>query len=134
MWTCPACQRQFKTANQSHSCVSTTIDDLFVDRPDHLVLAFDTLMTLVLHWEPVSFGASANTIVFTNSKAFLIVRPMTKVLDIKFYYDEPLSSEKLHKVSAFYGKYAHHIRIADEAEITDEVIELIRKGFEFGLK
>ena len=58
MWTCPACQRQFKTANQSHSCVSTTIDDLFVDRPDHLVLAFDTLMTLVLHWEPVSFGAS----------------------------------------------------------------------------
>ena len=134
MWTCPACQRQFKTANQSHSCVSTTIDDLFIDRPDNLVLAFDTLMTLVLQWEPVSFGASANTIVFTNRKAFLIVRPMTKVLDIKFYYDEPLSSEKIHKVTEYNGKYAHHIRVTDEAEITDEVIELIRSGFEFGLQ
>ncbi len=134
MWTCPSCKRQFKTTNQSHSCVDTTIDDLFLNKPDHLVLAFDTLMTHVLTWDPVSLGASKNTVVFTNKKAFLIVKPMTKVLDIKFYYNEPLNSDRLHKVSEFYGKYAHHIRVSDEVEITDEVLHLIRKGFEFGLQ
>ncbi len=84
MWTCPRCERQFKTRNQSHSCVTKSLDELFAKCPDHLLLAFDRLLSAVMEWEPISVGASQNTVVFTNKKAWLIVRPMRKELDVKF--------------------------------------------------
>jgi len=134
MWECPKCERQFKTINQSHSCSQKTLDDLFDKRPDNLILAFDKLLVTVMAWEPNSVGAAVNAIVFTNKKAWLIVKPMRKELDIKFYHDEVLQSGHLKKVSKpFKGKYAHHIRISEPYEINDEVVKLLRIGFDFAL-
>ena len=90
MWQCPRCERLFKTSNQSHSCVQQDMGLLFEGKSDQLVIAFDALMTAVLNWEPNHVGASKNAIVFTNKKAWLIVRPMTKELDVKFYYNETI--------------------------------------------
>ncbi len=134
MWTCPSCERLFKTQNQSHSCVEQDLGILFENRSDNLVIAFDSLMTSVLNWEPNSIGASKNTIVFTNKKAWLIVRPMTKELDVKFYYDESLDGDVFKKITFYGGKYAHHIRIKDELEITSEVLDFLKIGFDFAMR
>jgi hypothetical protein len=88
----------------------------------------------VIRWEPTTVGAAKNALVFTSHKAWLIVRPMTKVLDIKFYYDEPIDSALLFKVQEFGGKYAHQIRINNETELTKDVFELLRLGFNQSLK
>jgi len=134
MWTCPKCERVFKTANQSHSCVPQDLGILFLDKPDHLVLAFDGIMSAVLQWEPNAMGASKNAIVFTNKKAWLIVRPMSKELDLKIYYDEIIPSPLVKKTTEYRGKHAHHIRIKEEIEITPQLLALLRKGFEFALR
>ena len=134
MWTCKTCKRKFKTKNQSHSCVVKDIGELFIDRPDSLVLAFDKLMNAVLEWQPNSYGASINAIVFTNKKAWLIVKPMKSELDIKFYNDVQLDSSLLHKITNYSNKYAHHIRIKDEDEVTPKLIDLLKIGFDFALK
>lgn len=134
MWTCRTCKRKFKTTNQSHSCVVKDIGEFFIDCPDSLVLAFDKLMNGVLEWQPNSYGASANAIVFTNKKAWLIVKPMKSELDVKFYSDEQLDSHLLSKVTNYNNKYAHHVRIKDESEVTPKLFELLKKGFEFALK
>jgi hypothetical protein len=97
-------------------------------------MAFDSLMTSVLTWEPNSVGASKNAIIFTNKKAWLIIRPMTKELDVKFYYDESLDGDIFKKITFFGGKYAHHIRIKEEEEITAEVLYFLKKGFDFALR
>ena len=128
MWTCPRCKRRFKSTNQSHTCVKKTVDKLFVDRPDHLVLAYDRVMNEVMHWKPNSVGASRHSVVFANHKAWLIVKPMTQELDLKFYYHEALDSEVFKKVAPFGKKYAHHIRIREEYEVTPEVLALLREG------
>ena len=86
-------------------------------------------MNCVLEWQPNSYGASKNAIVFTNKKAWLIVKPLKKELDIKFYYSEQLDSDLLNKVTFFYGKYAHHIRIKEAVEVTPKLLELLKKGF-----
>ncbi len=134
MWTCPNCERQFKTTNQSHTCGNVSIDDLFEGRPDDLVLAFDRLLALVVDWEPISIGTAKHTIVLTNRKAWLIVKPMRKELDIKFYYQEALESDLLHRVVSTYQKYAHHIRIRTAEEITEEMLGLLRKGYDYALQ
>jgi len=134
MWKCSTCQRLFKTQNQSHSCVQQDLGIFFENKPDHLVIAFDSLMTSVLSWEPNSVGASKNAIIFTNKKAWLIVRPMKKELDVKFYFDESLDGDVFKKITFWGGKYAHHIRIKDEVEITSEVLDFLKIGFDFALK
>lgn len=134
MWTCPNCERKFKTRNQSHTCGEKTLDDLFENKSDELILAFDKILVEVIDWEPCSVGAAKNTAVFTSKKAWLILRPMTKELDLKFYFDKPLESDALKKVTFTFGKYAHHIRVKSEEEITEEVFRLLKIGYEFSLR
>jgi hypothetical protein len=107
--------------------------ELFMDRPDALVLAFDDLLSAVARWEPNSVGTATRSIVFTSHKAWLIVKPMKAELDLKFYHQTPLESSALKKVTAYANKYAHHIRIKDSQQLDGEVLRLLRLGFEYSL-
>lgn len=131
MWTCPTCNRKFRINNQSHMCVVKDIGELFLDKPDNLVLTFDTLLTAIGNWKPLSYGASVNTIVFTNKKAWLIVRPMSKELDLKIYSNEILESGLIKKTQAFGEIFAYHLRIKEEYEVTSELVALLRKGYDY---
>ena len=132
MWTCPKCERRFNRDNQSHYCTSKSIDDLFDKKPESLLLAFDKVLLAVYEMGEISIGASVNTVIFTNKRAFLIVRPMSKLLDLKFYHNEHLKSGKFHKSGEWGNKFYFHIRAKDEDDIDDEVINLLKKGFEYG--
>jgi hypothetical protein len=132
-WVCPKCKRRFKSANQSHSCTNKDIGELFLGKPDELVLAFDVLLQTTASWAPNSFGAATHSIVFTNSKAWLIIKPMKTVLDIKFYYDEEIPSDRFHKIGNYFGKFAHHIRVSDAEQLDKEFFELIRIGYDYAI-
>ena len=84
MWTCPKCERRFNKDNQSHYCTTKTIDELFEGKSEDLILAFDKVLLAMYEMGEISIGASVNTVIFTNKKAFLIVRPLSKLLDLKF--------------------------------------------------
>jgi len=134
MWTCPNCERSFKTTNQSHSCTKIEIGELFIGKPDDLVLAFDEILIAVADWNPNSIGTATKSIVFTSKKAWLIIKPMKKELDIKFYNDLVIESDRIKKVTEYAGKYAHHIRVEYPDQIDKEIIDLISIGFRFSLK
>ncbi len=134
MWTCPKCECNFKTANQSHSCVNKDIDDFFENKPPELLLAFEKLLIEVVDWEPNTLGPTQHTVVFTNKKAWLIVKPMSKELDVKFYLDEKIDSPRIKKTHEYNGKFAHHIRVKNEEEVDGELFQLIRKGYNYALK
>ena len=133
MWTCPKCDRRFNRDNQSHYCTTKSIDDLFKGKPDDLILAFDQVLLQVYEFGEITVGASVNTVVFTNKKAFLIIRPMSKLIDIKFYSYLEFKSPKIHKSGPWGSKYYYHIRIADESQIDDEVVGLLKKGYDYGM-
>lgn len=128
MWTCPRCDRRFKTTNQSHYCSVTTLDELFDDRSDEQVLAFDRIMTEVLQWEPCTMGVAKKAVVFTSHTAWLVIRPMSKALDVKFYHGEPLEHDAIKKITEYRNKYAHQLRIYHEEELTDDIFNLLRQG------
>lgn len=134
MWTCPKCQRVFRGTNQSHMCVNTTIDDLFAGRPEELILAFDKLLIAVLEWEPNNVGAAKHSLVFTNERAWLILKPMAKQLDLKIYLDRPLPHDRVFRSTLYGKKYAHHFRVKSEEEIDEELLSLLRIGFNFGMR
>ena len=131
MWTCPKCERNFKSVNQSHMCSTNTIDDIFEGVSENLVMAFDQILINVIDWEPCSVGASTKSIVFTKEKAWLIVKPMSKQLDVKFYYSEKIEHPLVKKTTHYHNIVAHHIRISDESEVTPDMLALLRKGYDF---
>ena len=115
-------------------CTTKDIGEVFLDKPDDLVLAFDKIATRVLSWEPSHMGASIHTIVFTNKKAWLIIKPMRKELDVKFYHEEKLDSHLVKKTTEYRNKFAHHIRVSNEHQIDQQFFELLRMGFDYAMQ
>jgi len=133
MWTCPKCERKFKTSNQSHSCTKVRLDDLFAGKPPELLLAFDGILYRVMEWEPNNVGTATKAIVFTNKKAWLIIKPMSKELDVKFYHTENIQSPYIKKSSQWGKKWAHQIRIQNADQIDEEFLRLLRIGFDYAM-
>src|SRR6202011_3897022 len=102
-----------------------SIDSLFKGKPAELVLVFDKLLAVVADWKDVIVSTTPHCIVFVHRKTFLVIRPMQKVLDVKFY---SLTAQTGHPGvnSVFYsGKYAHSIRPKTIDELTPQVFKLI---------
>lgn len=134
MWKCSKCERSFKCKNQWHSCTSLDMGELFLGKPDDLVLAFDRILEEVMHWDPTEVGVAKHSIVFTSKKAWLVIKPMSKELDLKFYTKEVTESEYILRVVDYNNKYAHHIRVKNKKDITDGIITLLRMGFNYSLQ
>ncbi len=110
------------------------MDDIFAEAPDHLLLAFDRILQHVMVWEPCTVGPARKSVVFANKAAWLIIKPMSKQLDVKFYYGSPIDHAKVKRITEYRGKYAHHIRVSNEEEITTEVLELLKMGYDFAME
>ncbi|MBV6645070.1 MAG: hypothetical protein KI790_06460 [Cyclobacteriaceae bacterium] len=134
MWTCPVCDRKFKNTNQYHICTNKDVGELFMDKSDELVLAFDRIANEVMAWKPNYMGASTNAVVFTNHKAWLIVRPMQKELDVKFYHRDEIDADWIKRRVKYPNKYAYHLRVADECQIDREFMQLLRQGYDYALQ
>jgi len=133
MWTCTKCNRVFKSKNQYHICVIKDVGELFIGKPDEMVLAWDSLTQMVMEWQPNVYSASTKSIVYTSKKAWLIIKPMKSMLDIKFYYDDKIESNMIARHAKFGNKIAHHIRIKEESEVTQELLELLKQGYDYSL-
>lgn len=133
MWTCPKCTRKFASKNQWHECSTRDVGELFIGKPDALVLAFDSLQQEVMKWKPNDLSAAKHSVVFTSKKAWLIVKPMKEVLDLKIYHKNELNSVLIHKSTAYPNKRAYHIRIASEAEVSQQLLDLLHKGYSYSL-
>ncbi|MCP9236243.1 DUF5655 domain-containing protein [Lewinella sp. JB7] len=134
MWTCPKCQRPFRRPQQQHICSEKTIDEIFAGKPDNVIMAFDDVLLATADWEPNLITPARRAIMFTNKRAWLVVRPMTKVLEISFFTGEVIHSPVLHRSAPDtmgQSKYRHSIRLGGPGELSTEAIDLLRKGYDY---
>ncbi|GAA4329218.1 hypothetical protein GCM10023149_33760 [Mucilaginibacter gynuensis] len=95
-----------------------------------LVLAFDKILAEVADWEKVLVGVTPNCIVFTRRVGFLIIRPMKKWLDIKFYSAVALSAKPVIKSIKVGNKYENHIRVDASDDVRAGLFVYIRGSYE----
>ncbi len=134
MWTCPNCQRPFAKPKQWHICGEKTIDEIFERTTDEVLLAFDDLLIATADWEPNLITPARKAVMFTNKRAWAVVRPMKSLLDISFFSDEPMTDAFIHKSapdSMGKAKYRHQIRLAGPGELTDEMVRALRVGYNY---
>jgi hypothetical protein len=126
---CPSCQRVLRNVNAWHYCKQVAIDDLFLNKPDEVLLAFDRLLEAVAAWDDVEVSATKNCIVFVRNKTFLVAKPMTKCLEIKFYSNEVIEDEDLHKCQPWNSKFEGIIRVQTEHELKSTFFNYIKSSY-----
>lgn len=127
---CPKCNRPLSSANAWHYCEEVDIDSLFLDKPDAVVLCFDTIFQVVTEWEDVDYSATKNCIVFLHKKTFLVIKPMKKWLEVKFFSEEILDEDRLFKQYQRGKKYECVFRLEFEEQIDPMYFQLFRKSWE----
>ncbi len=129
-WTCPKCERELPKPEQRHYCERVSLDSLFAGRPPELVLVFDKILAEVADWADVLVGTTPNCIVFTRRLTFLVIRPMKKELDIKFYSTAAHPEKPIFKSEAWGKKFANHVRIARLDDLRPGLFAYIRESYE----
>ena len=130
MWTCPKCERELKNPNQWHNCVKVSIDSLFEGKAEELTFVFDKLLSEIIDWDNVVVSATKNCIVFVHNQTFLIVRPMKKELDLKFYTEQEQEEEPIIKSIFYSGKYENHIRVSNLEQLTPIIYNYIKQSYQ----
>jgi hypothetical protein len=128
-WVCPKCERELLHANQWHHCARVSLDSLFAGRSPELVLVFDKILAEVAGWEDVLVSTTPNCIVFVHKRTFLIIRPMQKQIEIRFYSPTRIESPLIMKSFEHAGKYENSIRISELTDLNPRLFELIRISY-----
>ena len=129
-WTCPKCDRELPSPEQRHYCARVSLDSLFAGRSPELVLIFDKILAEVADWDEVLVGTTPNCIVFTRRLTFLVIRPMKKELDIKFYSKMPHPEKPIFKSIAVGNKFENHIRISLLDDLRPALFTYIRESYQ----
>lgn len=129
-WTCPNCERELPNPGQRHYCARVSLDSLFANRSPELVLVFDKILAEVADWEDVLVGTTPNCIVFTHRLTFLVVRPMRKELDIKFYSKFAHPEKPVLKSVSVGNKFENHIRIATLDDLRPAFFVYLRESYQ----
>lgn len=129
-WTCPKCERELPKPEQRHYCARVSLDSLFDGRPDELVLVFDKLLAEVADWDGVLVGTTPNCIVFTHRLTFLVIRPMKKELDLKFYSKMPHPEKPVFKSIASGNKFENHIRVGLLDDLRPALFVYLRASYD----
>jgi hypothetical protein len=127
---CPKCNRQLKNINAWHYCGENSIDNLFEGKKQALLYVFDAVLADVIDWEDVAVSATKNCIVFVRNKTFLVIKPMSTALNIKFYLPERREEYPIFKSEAWNSKFETNIRLHTLEDVTPTVINFIRKSYE----
>src|ERR1700749_1802274 len=116
-WTCPKCERELPWHDFRHYCKRVSLDSLFEGRSEELVLVFDKILAEVADWPKVLISTTPNCIVFYRRTAFLIIRPMKKWLDLKFYTKTVQKDRLVIRSKPNGNKFENHIRLATLDEL-----------------
>lgn len=127
---CPNCKRKLRNINAWHYCKEVAIDDLFLHKSDEIVLAFDRILQEISEWKDVEISATKNCIVFVRNKTFLVLKPMTKYLEAKFYSEQIFDDETLYKCEKWNSKYQGVMRFANENQISSAFFRYCKDSYQ----
>lgn len=126
---CPNCKRSIPNLKSYHYCKEVAIDELFLKKSDEVVLVFDRLLEHLSAYGNIEISATKNCIVFVRNKTFVVAKPMTKCLEIKFYSNVPIDDEELYKCHLWSSKYESIIRIENESQLRPRHFQYFRNSY-----
>ncbi len=127
---CPNCNRKIRSINAVHYCKEVSIDEVFAGKSEETILLFDRILAEIALWEEVDVSATKKCIIFFRNKTFLVLRPMSKCLEIKFFSQEFIEDDRLHKCEAWGGKYSGYLRLKHEKDLIPAYFKYFKTSYD----
>ena len=131
MWTCPKCKRSFKNANQNHSCILVSKDDLFAKRPAFLKQLYKKIVAIVNPLgEYREETVMPDVIYFKTKSTFLAVKVRKDHLEVEFFLDHHENDPSIAKwLQTSKHRFAHVVPVDSEEDITNQLTEWIEHSW-----
>ena len=106
------------------------MDSLFEGRSEEMILVFDKILAEVEDWDKVLVSTTPNCVVLYRRTAFLVIRPMKKWLDIKFYSKVAHTDRPVLKSVLAGNKFENHIRLSLLDDLRPVISAYLRESYE----
>ncbi len=111
-------------------CIKADLNTLFEDKPKELEFIFDKLLAEIYDWDEVIVSNTRKAIMFVHRQTFLVIRPMSKALDLQFYSKEQLPCPPFFRSIAVSKKFENHIRISALDELSPSLLKYIKQSYD----
>lgn len=123
MWICAKCKREFKTKNQSHSCVIIDPEELLSESLSSVRAIYKELRKHCLPLGEFKIDTTKSCMYFIDQERFLVIKPKKSSLILEFVLNNPIDVFPVIKVIKIgKNKYAHRLVIEDSEDLTSEVL------------
>ena len=130
LWQCPRCGRLFAKRNQSHACVSYSIDDHFRSKPDSLREVFDLLLAKISQFGPVRTDAVKSAINLAKNYHFVMIYVLRDSLKLEFALGRELKSERIiHTQKLGVNRYTYYVKLANKEDIDDQMLSWLKESY-----
>jgi len=130
MWTCAICKRNFRNANQWHSCKIVEPVDHFKNKPPIIKTTFNKLITRVNKITPVTVHVLKSAIYLKTSSTFVEIKPKREYLLIAFYLNKEVKDLPISKVIRLSkNRFVHEIHLQDPSDINKQVIDFLKESY-----
>jgi hypothetical protein len=131
-WICPACDREFALANQSHVCVpGCTVDESFVGRPPVQRAIYDALITHLRTIGPVHEDAVKVGVFLKHERKLAEVRPMAKSLSLALFLPRKVDHSRISRyIRTSDDRIVHVVKLAATDDVDDEVKAWLTEAYD----
>ena len=130
-WICPACDREFALAHQSHVCVpGCTVDESFAGRPPVQRAIYDALITHLKTIGPVHEDAVKVGVFLKHERKLAEVRPMAKSLSLELILERKIDHPRFFRyVKISSDRIVHVLRLTSVDDVDDEVKQWLTEAY-----
>lgn len=133
LWTCPACGRGFANTNQSHACGRHALDAHFEGKPAAIRALFDAFAARLAQIGPFETLPQKTRIAFQARMSFAQLTPRSGWIDGHLVLAAPSPRPFVRRIESLSPRnHVHHFRLASEADLGPEFLELLRQAYRVG--
>lgn len=136
VWTCPRCDARFVSRNLSHSCVRTTVDEFFADKPAAGVAFARAFIRAVEKHGPVTLHPVKTRIALMVEVRFAAINRIGKdSMRGHLWLREAHSSDRFSRIEKLGARdWLYHFEISEAQPIDRELRRFIALAYANGMR
>ena len=131
-WTCPACDREFGRANQSHVCVpGCTEDECFAGRPPVQREIYEEILAELETLGPVHKDTVSVGVFLKRARTIGEVRPKARALTLMLWLPRIVDDPRIDRRFPQSGdRVVHVLKFTDAAQVDDQVRDWLAEAYD----
>jgi hypothetical protein len=132
-WTCPKCNRSFRSANQRHRCGTGDRNDVLRNRPAALAAIYDSIESFAKSLGPVEIVTRERYVLLRSTRIFADLVVMTDAIRAAVHIERKVDDPMFFKVGDGGKRVTHVAKLRTQTEV-QAILPYLKEAYELSLK